>query len=133
MKIDIVKASPTDYVELYESLPDDEWKEKSKMLLCDIKERENDVELCLIAKAQDEPIGFVYGCALPNKTLIPIMLYVVPNFRRLGVGKMLLENMEKLSNCEVSMIYYNKTLHHHYEKQGYVGGDELEVALKCLG
>lgn len=92
----------------------------------------NQIEKCLIAEVDGNIVGFVYGFVLPNKTLIPEFLYVKQSFRNKGIGFKLIKQLEIRSKCEVSMVFYNNSLHDFYIKQGYQVGDNLEVAIKPL-
>lgn len=91
------------------------------------------IEKCLVAEADGDIVGFIYGFVLPNKTLIPEFMYVVPNARKNGVGAELIKQLELTSGCTASMIFYNKSLHCFYEHQGYLAGENLEVAVKEIG
>lgn len=85
-----------------------------------------------VAADDDELVGFVFGFALPNKLLIPELMYVKPSHRRKGISKKLLRTLEENSGCTMSQIFYNKSLHDCYAKQGYCSEDNLEAAYKVL-
>lgn len=113
-------------------LSNDEWNKGLQFIVAGLKDKKNNVGSCLVAEDDKQIVGFIYGFILPNKTLIPEFIYVIPNYRNKGVGRMLLEELEKRSKCTVSMIFYHKTLREHYAKQGYVVGNNLETAIKQL-
>jgi GNAT superfamily N-acetyltransferase len=73
--------------------------------------------------------GFIYGFVLPNKLLLPQYLYVLPAYRKQGIGQRLLETFESESGCSSSLVYFEKSLSLYYKKLGYVIGDAV-VALK---
>ena len=111
---------------------DDEWSSGIKVIITSYIPNENEVESCLVAEDNGKIVGFIYGYILPHKTLIPHFMYVIKSYRGKGVSTELLNQFELRSNCEVSQIYYNKTLSSHYKKQGYVSSNDLEVAIKDL-
>ena len=113
-------------------LPSDEWTPQVIITARALNENSK-IEKCLIAESDGKIVGFIYGFVLPNKTLIPEFLYVTPNERKTGIGTELIKQLEIKSNCTASMIFYNKSLHNYYEKQGYQAGDNLEVAMKEIG
>lgn len=96
------------------------------------KMSENSIEKCYVAESNGEVIGFIYGFALPNATLIPEFAYVKPMYRKHGIASQLLKKLEDESGCSLSMIFYNKSLHNHYAKLGYETGENLETAIKNL-
>lgn len=91
-----------------------------------------EIEKCYVAEFDGNILGFIYGYALPSRLLIPEFIYVKPNYRKNGIAKNLLFMLEKESKCNLSMIFYNKTLREHYCNLGYNIGDNLEVAIKEL-
>lgn len=127
----IRKVKKSDYSKLL-LISDDEWKGIVITAIKDIMQRQSDIELCLVAEVDDCLIGFVYGYILPNNVLIPEFLYVQNKYRKNGIGKRLLEELEFQSGCVSSMIFYNKNLHNYYKKQGYMAGNNLEIAMKDL-
>ena len=114
------------------TLSDDEWNKTVIGAALSIN-IDNNVEKCMVAEDGKTIIGFIYGFVLPNKTLIPEFMYVVPNARKSGVGAALIKRLELTSGCTTSMIFYNKSLHCFYEHQGYLAGKNLEVAMKEIG
>ena len=114
------------------SISCDEWKPAIISVVKSMQET-NSIEKCLVAEADGEIVGFIYGFALPNKTLIPEFMYVMPSSRKKGVGAALIKHLESTSGCASSMIYYTKSLHCFYERQGYEAGENLEVAVKVIG
>ena len=96
-----------------------------------MKATEN-IEHCILALDGAKIVGYIYGFALPNKTLIPEFLYVLPAYRKNGIGKMLVEKLESSTNCISSMIFYHKSLRDYYCRMGYQVGDALEVAIKDI-
>jgi len=114
------------------SISDDEWQPQIISTVMSMKEK-NSIEKCLVAEANGDIVVFIYGFVLPNKTLIPEFMYVVPNSRKNGVGTALIKQLESTSGCTASMIFYNNSLHCYYERQGYQTGENLEVAMKEIG
>lgn len=113
------------------SLSDDEWVSTHSSVAFSLL-KNNSVEQCYVAADEGQIVGYIYGFVLPNGTLIPEFLYVLPNYRKQGIGKELLKKLENESNCSNSMIFYNSSLHDYYAKQGYNTGENLETALKDL-
>lgn len=114
-------------------LSDDEWQQQITALFSEMN-TDNPVEKCLVAEVNGYIVGFIYGFVLPNKMLIPELLYVDPDVRKNGIGAELIKQLEIKSGCTSSRIYYNKLLlHKYYQKQGYQSGDNLEVAIKEIG
>ena len=109
---------------------DDEWKPKMSMMAPSFAKCDGKIERCYVAEVEGVLVGFIYGFVLPNGMLIPEMLYVRSEYRKMGIGTKLLEYLEKESGCMNSMIFYNKSLHDYYSKRGYRVGENLEVALK---
>ena len=110
----------------------DEWANKIFSLTSSLKYYDGQIVRCFVDDGIDGIVGFIYGYILPDKLLIPEFLYVIPEYRKKGIAAQLLNTLEKESNCTASMIFYNKSLRNHYEKQGYQVGDNLEVAMKQL-
>ncbi len=113
-------------------LATDEWESKLTAMAPSFADCDGKIVRCYVAEKSGIIIGFIYGFALPNRTLIPEMLYVQPEYRKAGVGTQLLEHLEKESGCISSMIFYNTTLHDYYAKRGYMTGKNLETAMKSL-
>ena len=113
------------------SISNDEWKFAINNIVM-LMENENSVEKCLVAEVKGHVVGFIYGFVLPNKTLIPELIYVTPDFRKYGIATKLIKRLESISGCTAAMIFYNKSLHNFYEHQGYQLGDNLEVAMKPI-
>ena len=90
------------------------------------------LENCYVAYDGKTLVGYVYGGTLCD-TLYPQFMFVKNSHRNRGIGKMLMEKLEQGAGCDVSIIYYHKTLSEHYEKQGYEIGTNLEVAIKQIG
>ena len=115
------------------SLANDKWKAEientCKTLL---SEKDNSYTKALLAFSEKELIGFIYSFILPNGTLLPMLLYVKPSHRGKGIAHELLKELEIQSSCELSMIFYSKSLHSFYAEQGYDAGDNLEVAIKNI-
>lgn len=118
-----------DYLNLA-TLSDDQWKATHFGVAESMMKASGNIEHCILAMDGARIVGYIYGFALPNKTLIPEFLYVLPVCRKNGIGKMLVEKMESSTDCTVSMIFYNKNLRDYYSKMGYQVGDALEVAMK---
>ena len=95
-------------------------------------EHDGSIMQAYVAEDGDELVGFVFGFALPNKLLIPELMYVKPSHRRNGISKKLLKALEENSGCTMSQIFYNKSLHDCYAKQGYHSDNGLEAAYKIL-
>lgn len=113
-------------------LADDEWEPKLADLAPSFARCDGGIERCYVAEDSGQLQGFIYGFVLPNGLLLPEMLYVRSEFRRMGIGTRLLETLEKESGCSSSMIFYNSTLHDYYAKHDYIVGENLEVAMKNL-
>ena len=113
-------------------LSSDDWAEKIISLAASLKNYDGQIVRCFVADGNDGIVGFIYGYILPDKLLIPEFLYVIPKYRKNGIAAQLLNALEKESDCTASMIFYNKSLREHYQKQGYLVGDNLEVAMKQL-
>lgn len=77
-------------------------------------------------------VGFLYAGLLLETTFIPYFMFVMPPFRKRGIGSKLLDTAEKASGCGSSLIYYHQSLHDFYKQQGYIHGDNLEIAIKEL-
>ena len=131
MEIEYRRFSKNDLWNLF-TLSDDEWKGIHIELVKSLLQAEGNIEQCFVAISDDKLAGYIYGFALPNGTLIPEFLYVLPEYRKHGIGKRLLCTLEENSGCCVSIIYYNNTLHDYYEKLGYSSGSNLEVAMKNI-
>lgn len=106
------------------------WTDAHRGAIVSLSKPKNAVEKGLVALINDTIVGYIYGFALPNRTLIPEFMYVRPEFRKQGIGENLLKELENNSGCNVSMIFYHKSLHDYYEKLGYATGSNLETALK---
>lgn len=115
-------------------LSDDEWSTVHIGTASMLKQSDDKISRCYLAMDEDDQkvVGYIYGFVLPNKTLIPEFLYVLPEYRRKGIGKKLIQSLEDNSGCTASMIFYNKSLHDYYQKQEYITGDDLEIAMKEL-
>ena len=131
MEVVIREYEKEDFLDLA-TMADDEWKEAMLSTAKSLIEGTNAVEKCLVAEYECKLVGFIYGFVLPNDTLIPEFLYVVPNRRKEGIATRLLATLENSYGCSTSMIFYNKSLHSYYEKQGYMVGEQLEVGLKYI-
>ena len=129
MSIQLRKFDKGDFLDLA-TLSDDEWKPSHFGVATSMTKATGDVEHCILALDETQVVGYIYGFALPNKTLIPEFLYVLPTYRKQGIGKMLVEKLESSTDCTTSMIFYNKSLHDYYCNMGYQAGDALEVAMK---
>ncbi len=90
------------------------------------------VKTLLVLNDEDEMVGFIYSFVLPNHTLIPEFMYVKSEYRKMGLGHRLLRELEEISGCTSSMIFYNNTFHDFYKKQGYLASENLEIAMKIL-
>ncbi len=97
-----------------------------------LREYDGQVIRMLLAFSDTDLVGFIYGFVLPNKLLIPELMYVKPQYRKTGIAHKLLSELERNSTCTTSMIFYNKTLHDFYRTQGYQVGENLEAAIKSL-
>ena len=131
MSVIIREANSADLLDLA-TLADDEWKAKISGLAFTLVKCDGVIERCYVAVDSNKLVGFIYGFVLPNKMLLPEMLYVCSEYRKSGIGTMLLEHLEKCSECTCSMIFYNKSLHDYYAKRGYDIGGNLETAMKNL-
>lgn len=131
MEIVYRRFEKNDFLSL-STISDDEWKTAhlgtAKSMLCTA----GNIEQCFVATIQNTLVGYIYGFALPNKTLIPEFLYVLPQYRKQGIGADLLKTLESNCNCSASMIFYHKSLHDYYAKLGYEEGSNLEIAMKDI-
>lgn len=112
------------------ALSDNQWKASHFGVAESMMKASGNIERCILALDGARIAGYIYGFALPNKTLIPEFLYVLPAYRKNGIGKMLVEKLESSADCTASMIFYHKSLRDYYSKMGYQVGDALEVAMK---
>lgn len=115
------------------ALSGDEWEATLKTLASSLlRHYDGQVTKAFVAVSDEEVIGIVYGFALPTDTLLAEFMYVKPEYRRQGIGRMLLREIEEQSNCDVSLIFYNTSLRPIYAAQGYETGENIEVAMKLL-
>lgn len=131
MEIEYRRFSANDFLGITR-LSDDEWAPTHASIANSMIHTTGDIEQCFVAISQSKVIGYIYGFVLPNGTLLPEFLYVLPAYRKQGVGAALLSKLEKESSCTASKIFYHRSLHHYYEKQGYSTGGNLEVAMKDI-
>ena len=131
MSISIRKVRKTDLFDLA-CLADDEWKPKLTAFAPSFSRCDGKIERCYVAEESGKLVGFIYGFVLPNGLLLPEMLYVHTDYRKKGIGTLLLEYLEKESGCNSSLIFYNNSLHNYYSKRGYMVGENLEAAMKVL-
>ena len=117
MGIAIREYSKEDYPRLW-LLTDDEWRSVHVSVVSSLKDYDDNITKTFLAIDNDIIVGYIYGFVLPNKTLIPEFLYVIPEHRQKGIGKKLLQHLEYNTDCTASMIFYNKFLHDYYQKQG---------------
>ena len=110
----------------------DEWSDGIKSIFETYNPDDNNVEVAYIAESGNLIIGFIYGYILPTLTLIPHFLYIRPEYRNNGIGNELLQMLERKSGCKFSQIYYEKSMTEHYERHGYMEGENLRVAIKEL-
>lgn len=129
MGIELRNFDKGDYLNLA-TLSDDQWKVSHFGFAESMMKASGNIEHCILALDGARIVGYIYGFALPNKTLIPEFLYVLPAYRKNGIGKMLVEKLESSTDCTASMIFYHKSLRDYYSKMGYQVGDALEVAMK---
>lgn len=115
------------------TISNDEWAQTINQLgISMMKEYDGKVLKMFLAFDDASLIGFIYGFILPNRTLIPEFMYIEPQYRHNGIAQQLLAELEKQSGCTASMIFYHKSLHGFYQKQGYETGENLEVAMKTI-
>ena len=131
MNIEYRRFQKDDFLN-FAGISDDEWKGSHIRVAFSLLKCNDSIEQCFVALDENTIIGYIYGFALPNKTLIPEFMYVKPEYRRKGVGAALLQMLESESGCEYSMIFYHKSMHNHYQKLGYSTGENLETAMKEL-
>ena len=103
MGVELRKFEKGDYLNLA-TLSDDQWKELHFKIATSMMKATENIEHCILALDDAKIVGYIYGFALPNKTLIPEFLYVLPAYRKNGIGKMLVEKLESSTNCISSMI-----------------------------
>ncbi|NMC56829.1 MAG: GNAT family N-acetyltransferase [Eubacteriaceae bacterium] len=131
--INIKKANRLDIIKLnFLCEEDDEWFEGIKIMANDLLSSYDEQTLCFIAFYNDEAIGFIFGFVLHKQTLYPQFMYVKDEFRKMGVGKQLMNALETQSGCKTSFIYYKKILREYFAKQGYDADEGLEIAVKML-
>lgn len=131
MKVEYREYEKTDFLKLA-LLSDDNCRVNHYNIASSLRQGTNDVEKCILAVEEETIIGYIYGFVLPNGTLLPEFLYVLPEYRRHGIGEKLLRTLEENYGCSSSMIFYNKELHDYYKKLGYISGENLEVAMKYI-
>ena len=113
-------------------LAEGDWKSAIMSLKASLDNYNGKLDKCFVAEGEGWIVGFVYGFVLPNKILIPEFLYVHPQYRKNNIGRFLIEQLEKESECCISKIFYNVSLHDYYVKQGYIADCRLEVAIKDI-
>ena len=131
MGIEYREYQRTDFLQ-FATISNDDWKGTHIRVAYSLSKRNEKIELCYVALDGKNIVGYIYGFALPSKTLIPEFMYVKPELRRKGIGEALLTMLEQKSGCDCSMIFYHKSLHNHYQKLGYETGDNLETAMKQI-
>ena len=133
MKLSIRKYKKGDFIYIA-TLANDEWKQDVMHFatLLHKYDETNSIERCYVAEMANEIVGFIYGYSLPNKTLIPLFTYVNPQHRKAGIATQLLKTLEGESGCSSSLIFYNRSLHDYYARQGYETDNNLETAIKNL-
>jgi len=131
MCVTLRKFIKEDYFNLA-SLIDDEWAVNHRNIALSMQQTDGNVEQCFLAIDEQKNVGYIYGFVLPNKTLLPEFLYVIPAYRKQGIGRALLAELENKTCCTASMIFYNKSLTGFYSSLGYQVGENLEVAMKLL-
>ena len=132
MEINIREYTKDDWFELI-TISDDEWADTIRSLSFSLlREYDGEILKTILAFCDEKIAGFIYGFILPNQALIPEFMYIKPECRHNRIAQKLLAELEKQSGCSASMIFYNKSLHDFYQNQGYLVGDNLEVAMKTL-
>lgn len=130
--MEIRKLQASECLLIMDIAPDDEMMVNMFLGIAkDIRDNSGGINLTFGAFENNMIVGFIYGFALPNKTLLPQYLYVDTEFRGRQIGKLLLEALEKESACTCSIAYFEKGLSNYYANQGYNIGDSI-VALKEL-
>lgn len=114
------------------SLSNDEWRVSVRSLEPMLAKYDGVAMKCYVAESGDSIIGLAAGFILPNATLNPELVYVLPEFRNNGIGTKLLKQLENHCGCQASIIYYNKDMHDYYAKRGYFSTNNLEVAIKNI-
>ena len=89
--------------------------------------------MCLVAVCGELPIGYILGEVDKLNCLTIHHIEVEDSHRLQGVGRALVEELERRSRAQTCLIYHSKDLHDFYEKLGYCYGDKLEVAIRVLG
>lgn len=87
---------------------------------------------CYLAELEGSIVGLAVGFILPNKSLLPELIFVAEPYRGLGIGSKLMKTLEKHSGCNSSTIYYNKNMHDYFRNKGYLSSEQLEVAIKNI-
>lgn len=130
-EIDCRAFNPSsDFLALCE-LSEDEWR-RTHMGIAKALLHPDSVQKCYLAVVDGHLVGYIYCFVLPNKTLIPEFVYVLPAWRGRGIASALLRTAEAKSGCTSAMVFYNKALHNFYAGQGYETGVNLETAVKTL-
>ena len=76
MGVELRKFEKGDYLNLA-TLSDDQWKELHFKIATSMMKATENIEHCILALDSAKIVGYIYGFALPNKTLIPEFLYVL--------------------------------------------------------
>jgi len=94
-------------------------------------ENSNSFENAYVAEVDGKIVGFVYGMTMSG-ILCPQYLFVQPLFRRKGIGRKLMETIEKSSGYSNSIISHHESLQEYYLKQGYIYEYDCTIGRKTI-
>jgi len=114
------------------NLSKDVWKRSIRALEPLFAKYDGKSMKCFLAEAEGQIIGLSVGFILPNSTLLPELVYVLPECRQAGVGSKLLKTLEKHAGCHSAIIYYNKEFREYFKDCGYLASEQIEVAVKNI-
>lgn len=115
----------------FRRFPPDEWSDAhtrvARALLA-----QSPAARCVVAEDGAALVGYAYGFVLSNETLFVDFVYVTPARRGSGVGAELIRALERWSGCREALVFFHRSLHGFYTRQGYETGTNLEAAVKPL-
>lgn len=111
--------------------PPDEWSESHARVAHSLL-KQNPTERCVVAEEDGALVGYAHGFVLPNAALFIAFVYVTPARRRSGVATELIRALERSSGCREALVFFHKSMHGFYARQGYETGTDLEAAVKPL-
>lgn len=108
-------------------LSDDEWLPTNRQI-ADVMLDSEPYERCYVAE-EEGIVGYIYGFKLRDM-LMPVFVYVKPEYRNRGIARELEKALESEPGIEHSLVFYDKRRREHYRKYGYVIGRNVEVSMK---